>query len=374
MKCPLFNNCCLIIYLLTYRNYTRLCFLDNFIYKFSDYKRMVKKIIKINFKYLHEGFNPEDNFFTNNLRKMYNVIISNKPDYLIYSVYPEVKKINKLSEKGDFIKKISPRLYIFLKEIYSKINNFSIRDKLPLPDGKYVRIFWGLEHVKPDMNKCDWAFSACFEDEIKNPRYMRLLTVANDYQLKDFGVPPLKKNINFKKIKKEKTAFCNFIYSQDIVERNNFFKILNKYKRVDAPGRCMNNMLPISNSNPRESRLSTNWVLDKLNFIKKYKFTIAFENLSRSGWTTEKLTHPMLVNSIPIYFGHKDVNKEFNTKSFINYNDFKDMKEFVDYIIKVDNDDKLYEKILNESWYKNNCLPDAFNIERINKRFKEIFG
>jgi hypothetical protein len=81
----------------------------------------------------------------------------------------------------------------------------------------------------------------------------------------------------------------------------------------------------------------------------------------------------MLANSIPIYFGHKDVNKEFNTKSFINFNDFKNMKEFIDYIKKVDNDDALYEKILKESWYKNNKLPKEFDEKRILNRFKEIF-
>lgn len=136
----------------------------------------------------------------------------------------------------------------------------------------------------------------------------------------------------------------------------------------------MTNMPPIKGKNAKESRLSYNWVLDKLDFLKEYKFTIAFENFSSPGWVTEKLTHPMLVNSIPIYVGHKDVSKEFNTKSFINYNDFRSMKEFIDFIIKVDNDDKLYEKILNEPWYKENNLPRDWDINRIKKRFKDIFG
>ena len=150
---------------------------------------MKKKTIKINFKYLCEGFDPENNFFTNALKKFYNVKISEKPDYLIYSVYPEVSKMKNLSKKGDFIKRISPKLYILLKKIYSKAVNFSIKDNLPLPPGNYVKIFWGSEYVKPDMNKCDWAFSTYFEEEIKNPRYMRVVTLINDYQLPRWGVP-----------------------------------------------------------------------------------------------------------------------------------------------------------------------------------------
>lgn len=334
-----------------------------------------KKTIKINFKYFYEGFDPENNFFTNLLRKQYNVIIGENPDYLFYSIRPEKKSEKNLSKKGEFIKKISPLLYIWMRKIYSKITNFSIRDPFPLPKGNYVKISYAAEYTKPDMNKCNWAFSTRFEEEINSSRYMRLFQgLVSDYELKDGGVPPLKKKIDFKKIKKEKTKFCNFIYSQDIPARNNFFKELSKYKKIDAPGRCMTNMPPISHRSPKESRISNNWAKEKLNFLKKYKFTIAFENFSKPGWITEKLTHPMLVNSIPIYVGHKDVSKEFNTKSFINCNDFKTKKEFIDYIIKVDNDDVLYEKILREPWYNNNQIPAALDVKRIDTRFKEIFG
>lgn len=52
---------------------------------------MKKKTIKINFKYFPEDFNPENNFFINNLKKLYDVEISDNPDYVFYSVYPEIK-------------------------------------------------------------------------------------------------------------------------------------------------------------------------------------------------------------------------------------------------------------------------------------------
>jgi len=138
----------------------------------------------------------------------------------------------------------------------------------------------------------------------------------------------------------------------------------------------MTNMPPISLGDPKKSRLSKNWFEEKLEFIKPYKFTIAFENQSNPGYITEKLTHPMLVNSIPIYFGHKDVDKDFNTKSFINYNDFKNMKDFIKHIIKVDNDDNLYEEYLKQPWYKNNKYSKNIHASdrELLKRFREIFG
>jgi hypothetical protein len=337
---------------------------------------MKKKKIKIGFKYFEEGFNPENNFFTNLLRKEYEVVISENPDYLFYCVYPEVSQTKEFSNKGEVIRRISPKLYVFLRKAYILLQKALGRRKRPVPEGDFVKIFFGGEFVKPNMDECDWAFSCYFEEDINHPKYMRIpVFMICDYPLKRLGAPPLKKEIDFKKIKKEKKKFCNFIYSQDIPERNNFFKQLSKYKEIDAPGRCMNNMPPIgSHSDAKKSRLARTWVEDKLDFIKKYKFTIAFENISRPGWTTEKLTHPMLVNSIPIYIGHPSVVKEFNPNSFINFNNFKNMKEFIEYIIKVDKDDKLYERMLREPWYKDNKLPRDFDIKRIQKRFKEIFG
>ena len=268
-----------------------------------------KKTIKINFKYFWGGFDPENNFYTNLLRKKYNVVISDKPDYVFYSLFSEVKEANDLAKKGDFFKKISPKLYILMRKLYIRLKNFRNPSKPLVPKGNFVRIFHAAEHAVPNMNECDWAFGSRFEEEIKHSRYMRApANMLSDYMLKDFGSPNLRRKINLKTIMKDKKKFSNFIYSQENMARNNFFKELNKYKKIDAPGRCMNNMPPIgSHINPRESRSSFLWVKEKLKFIKPYKFSIGFENLSSPGWVTEKLTQPFLVNSVPIYFGHPEV-------------------------------------------------------------------
>lgn len=333
----------------------------------------MKKEIKINFKYFWEGFNPESNFYTNLLRKNYNVIISDNPDYLFYSIFPEITEKKNLSAKGDFFRKISPRLYLLMRKIYVKFNDFGKTKKL-LPKGNFIKIFHSAEHTIPNMNECDWAFGTRFEEEVKNERYMRTPQyMIDNYLLKDFGSPNLKRKIDFKKIKKEKTKFCNFIYSQENLSRNDFFKILSRYKKIDAPGRCMNNMYPIgSHLNPKESRSSNTWSKEKLNFLKSYKFTIAFENSSSLGWVTEKITHPMLVNSIPIYFGHEEIKRDFNAKSFLNYHDFENMEKFIEHIIKVDNDDNLYKEYLEQPLYPNEKAYEFSRTERIERRLKEI--
>lgn len=333
-----------------------------------------KKKIKINFKYFWRNFDSEDNLFTNLLKKDYNVVISKDPDYLFYSVFPEIKKEKDLSKKGDFIKKISPMFYIFLRKMYSKFNLIFKKRKSPIPKGDFIKIFCGAEYVKPNMKECDWAFSPHFEENVNHSRHMRIPAyMLSDYGLRNFGSPNLKRKIDFKKIKKGKTKFCNFIYSQEVAERNAFFKRLSKYKKIDSPGRCMNNMPPIgSHADSKKSRLSISWVQEKLNFLKPYKFTIAFENFSKPGWVTEKLTQPILANSIPIYFGHPEIKKDFNTKSFLNYYDFNNMDRFIEHIIKVDNNDKLYNQYLKQPIYPNKEAYKFSRTDRIKKRLKEI--
>jgi len=333
-----------------------------------------KKKIKIYFKYFWKDFDQENNLFTNLLRKNYEVIISTNPDYLFYSVFPEIEEKENLSRKGDFIKKISPTLYISLRKMYSKLNLVFNKRKLPVPEGNFIKIFCGAEHIKPNMSECDWAFSPHFEENINHRRHMRIPAyMLSDYKLKNFGSPNLKRKINFRKIKREKKKFCNFIYSQEVTGRNAFFKKLSKYRKIDSPGICMNNMLPIgSHTDSKKSRLSVSWVQEKLNFLKPYKFTIAFENFSKPGWVTEKLTHPLLVNSIPIYFGHPEIKRDFNTKGFLNYHDFNDIKKFIEHIIKVDNNDKLYKQYLEQPIYPNKKAYGFSQTDRIEQRLKEI--
>jgi hypothetical protein len=93
--------------------------------------------------------------------------------------------------------------------------------------------------------------------------------------------------------------------------REEFFRQLSKYKKVDAPGKSMNNMESID-------RLYTGDIWQrKRQFLSTYKFTIAFENDIFPGYQTEKLYDAMMGNSIPLYCGDPFVGDIFNTKSFI---------------------------------------------------------
>jgi hypothetical protein len=168
------------------------------------------------------------------------------------------------------------------------------------------------------------------------------------------------------KILAEKTRFCNFIYSNaQAKERIEFFHLLNEYKRVDSAGKVLNNM---------------GYVLDwglagnagKLEFIRPYKFTMAFENASHPGYTTEKLVQPMLANSLAIHWGNPLVDEDFNTKSFINVHEYSSFKEAVDAIIKIDQDDVLYRQYMSQPYFRDNKVPENLLSVNILNRFSDI--
>jgi len=147
----------------------------------------MKKTIKINFKFFGPGFDTEDNFFTNFLRKKYDVIIDENPDFLFYSVYDTNPPPRNIEIFGKIIKFLSPTLYIYLRKLFSQIYSFFSKKQKIDNKKNLVKIFWGTEHIKPNMDECDWAFSTYPEHEINNSRYMRLpMYIINNPGTKKF--------------------------------------------------------------------------------------------------------------------------------------------------------------------------------------------
>jgi hypothetical protein len=181
---------------------------------------------------------------------------------------------------------------------------------IPAP-GNYTRIGYFCENMEPDMSICEWAFGIPHEESVGHPRYKRIQWHGLDPQKM---VKPL--DYNAEEIVKSKKYFCNFLYSHQVPYREEFFKQLSKYKKVDAPGKSMNNMKSID-----ELYKGDLWERKK-QFLSEYKFTIAFENYVYPGYQTEKLYDAMQVNSLPIYCGDPLVGEIFNTDSFINAPDY----------------------------------------------------
>lgn len=179
------------------------------------------------------------------------------------------------------------------------------------PKGNYTRIGYYCENIKPDFSICEWAFGIPLENEVKHPRYKRI-------QWHNLNPQSLLKDADFnaENILGSKTKFCNFLYSHKVPYREEFFKQLSKYKKVDAPGKSMNNM------NSIDSLFKGDIWERKKQFLSPYKFTIAFENYIYPGYQTEKLYDAMQANSIPVYCGDPFISNIFNTSGFVNAADY----------------------------------------------------
>lgn len=281
------------------------------------------------------------------------------------------------------------------------------------PAGNYTRIGYFCENIKPDFSVCEWAFGIPREEDIRHPNYKRIQWHGLDPQRM---VKP--QAINAGEILASKTRFCNFLYSHPVPYRERFFRELSKYKKVDAPGKSMNNMPPVERTYQGDK-----WEA-KRRFLAPYKFTIAFENDIFPGYQTEKLYDAMQVQSMPIYCGDPFIGDVFNTGSFVNVFDYvpyknhgplkwltaagqmdfedirpaflkspanrlkrkiktglrgaknrlmfsdSDFKVVIEKIIELDNNPDLYMAAIKQPWFKNNTVPAQTYLRN---RWKEIF-
>ena len=208
--------------------------------------------------------------------------------------------LNDLTNKYEFVESNNPDFIIF----------GPYGNNIP-PKGSYVRIGYYCENIKPDMTICEWAFGIPREEKVNNPRYKRIQWHGlNPQQL----IKPADYDIEY--ICRSKNRFCNFLYSTPVPYREAFLKQLSKYKKVDSPGKRMKNMQSI------DELYTGNIWQRKRQFLNNYKFTIAFENDVYPGYQTEKIYDAMQANSLPIYCGDPFIGEVFNTRSFININDY----------------------------------------------------
>lgn len=251
--------------------------------------------IKVWFCDFYPSWKNEDNFIINVLRKKFDVILDRKkPEYVFYSVFG-----------------------------YSHL--------------KYncIRIFYTGENVFPDFNICDYAIG--IHDIKINDRYLHYpLYLIHLKETLEERKQLTQNDLNLKK------RFCNFIYSHTEGERTEFFKMLNKYKKVDSPGKAMNNLGYV--------------ITNKYKFQKECKFSIAFENEKYLGYCTEKIMDAFKANTIPIYFGDENIEEIINPKAFINCKSIDDFENTINKVIKLDNDDNMYLEMVNASILNNENL------------------
>jgi len=201
-------------------------------------------------------------------------------------------------------------------------------------NGRYKdckKIFFAGENVKPNFKRCDYSLTFDIDDhEGKNFRlplwylYIDWFGV-NTYDNPDWLIPESYLYGDSEFTQKKQNKFCSIVYGKQIESRINAIKnISSNYKQVDIFGKA----------NP--DYYLPDGEKYKLDLISNYKFSLCYENSVTPGYHTEKLLHGMVAGNIPIYYGDKTVDQDFNPERFINAVDM------------IDSNDDLYNKILNE--------------------------
>lgn len=141
-----------------------------------------------------------------------------------------------------------------------------------------------------------------------------------------------------------KTKFCAFVVTNPCNPvRNEAFHSLNRYKPVDSAGRLFNNV----GDQIFAGLGGGGGELKKHEFLKQYKFCLAYENASSQGYTTEKLLHAKVAGCIPIYWGDPKVERDFDLKGFIDARNFKTPEELIEAVRKIDENPTEYLKMFS---------------------------
>ena len=195
-----------------------------------------------------------------------------------------------------------------------------------------IKIFYTGENLSPDFNACDYAIG--FDRLDFGDRYFRLPLY---YLYADINEQMEQKHLlDPYEIKGKKTDFCSITVSN--TDRNpifeELFEALSTYKKVNSGGKWNNNVGGRIDNKPE--------------FDRKHKFSIVCENSAQPGYTTEKLVQAFAEKCIPIYWGDPMVCEVFNTRAFINVQDYGSVDEVVEAVKRIDTDDNLYFKMLSE--------------------------
>jgi len=200
------------------------------------------------------------------------------------------------------------------------------------------KVFFAAENERAKSN----AFLNIGFDYNSDPNYIRL-PLWNLY-MNWFGADP-EKIVNPKPVPlsvclevdkdmvAKKKQFCAFVASNpQNPNRNATFHGLNAWKPVVSAGRlfCNRSQGPLAGGPGGGGGEHI-----KVEFYKDFQFVITFENDTHPGYTTEKIFHAKVAGAIPIYWGDPHVDRDFDSRGFLNMNQATGISDVVSAVTKL---------------------------------------
>lgn len=281
------------------------------------------KHIKLKFVNFWPGFDEKNNVFIDILKEYFEIEFSDQPDYIFCSCFGVP--------------------YEYLKY-------------------EGIRIFYAGENISPDWNTVDYALG--YDPMIYGDRYFRLPVY---WLYRESVKKAAQKHLNITpELLNTKKFFCNFIYGNTLGQpfRKDFFEFLQQYKPIVSAGCWLNNM---------PNGTVVHGSAEKLPLQQKCKFTLAVDSIRQNGFVTEKILDAFAAQTIPIYCGNPEIEKDFNIKAFINAKDFDyDFERILAEIKRIDQNDDEYLSMLSEPAFAKENMP-AVKEEGLEFFLKNIF-
>lgn len=245
-------------------------------------------------------------------------------------------------------------------------------DHIRFRNHRSKKVFFTGENRRPPLDECDISFS--FDPSGGKNIYLPLWVlylnwfdvpfnkdrdISYLHSIKDLVDPIL----NIDNIIRQKTNFCSFIVGNPNANlRIEFCKYMQTRTKIDCPGNVLNNCDKLEGRGDE---------IQKINYLKSYKFNIAFENSFFPGYVTEKIIQPMFSKCIPIYWGGTEALRYFNKNSFIWAGDYEDADKMIDHIMTINNDKDLFVSMIKNPVLNSELLFSEFSPKNLLNIMKE---
>jgi hypothetical protein len=304
---------------------------------------VLDNVSKIDFLNFPHDFSETSNFFLDIFQRITSqdpecADILSREHLLISNCYTQQKLYKKLVHRiqAEFS---SPKMTKWLELQYG----------LDIPKKKYAKRLWiTYENRRPHSQYFQRTLSFDLDDFSGLNHYLPLWVLYIDFLENDAEWNRHRIRQNFLldsrilPIEDRKKKFvCAFINNPDPV-RLRALEELSRLGPVDIYG-----------------RYSKNYVKDKIEVSRHYRFSICFENDLYPGYVTEKPLEAWLGDTVPLYWGD-DSNAYLNPKALINLQTFASLKDFINYVHYVQSNDEVYKEIYQQPFlqrpYDENAL------------------
>lgn len=199
-----------------------------------------------------------------------------------------------------------------------------------------VRILLTGENHAPDLNNFDYCLTHELRETDRCHRFPYWLnsTLFMSSPEERAALTEPRAPITAEELRAQQRGFCAFVsYNAAAKKRVRMVQALMKRRHVSCGGPLFNNI--------------GYRVQDKRAFLSQHLFSVAYENEASCGYQTEKLADALVARSIPIYWGNKAVEEEFNPDAFIHARRYRSESAMLDAIVALSEDYERMAAMLN---------------------------